>query len=106
MAARERRLVFGEDAELYDRARPSYPGTLVAELVGLVGNGGARVVDVGCGTGKALRLLARKGMRGVGVEPHPAMAEVARRRRPFCPVRARERATPGSWGASGCSRRG
>jgi SAM-dependent methyltransferase len=82
MAARERRLVFGEDAELYDRARPSYPGTLVAELVGLVGNGGARVVDVGCGTGKALRLLARKGMRGVGVEPHPAMAEVARRRIP------------------------
>jgi SAM-dependent methyltransferase len=77
-AAREQRLVFGEDAERYDRARPSYPGELVDQLVAWVG-ADARVVDVGCGTGKATRLLAQRGMRGVGVEPHPAMAAVARR---------------------------
>jgi SAM-dependent methyltransferase len=74
---REARLVFGEDAEAYDRARPAYPGELVDTLAGWVG-GGARVVDVGCGTGKATCLLAERGMVGVGVEPHPAMAAVAR----------------------------
>lgn len=76
---RERRLVFGEDADLYDRARPSYPTKLVDQVVGLVGTP-ARALDVGCGTGKALRLLAGRGLTGVGVEAHPAMAEVARRR--------------------------
>ncbi|HEY7073104.1 MAG TPA: class I SAM-dependent methyltransferase [Acidimicrobiales bacterium] len=75
---RERRLVFGEDPERYDRARPAYPEALVDQLVAWVG-AGARVVDVGCGTGKATGLLAARGMRGVGVEPHPAMAAVARR---------------------------
>src|SRR5262245_31233344 len=75
---REQRLVFGEDAERYDRARPTYPDELVDQLVAWVG-ADARVVDVGCGTGKATRLLAARGMVGVGVEPHPAMAAVARR---------------------------
>ena len=74
---REARLVFGEDAERYDRARPAYPDDLVDTLAGWVG-AGARVVDVGCGTGKATCLLAARGMVGVGVEPHPAMAAVAR----------------------------
>jgi SAM-dependent methyltransferase len=78
---RERRLVFGEDAERYDRARPSYPAALIDDVVGLVGpraGSGARVIDVGCGTGKGTRLLADRGMVGVGVEAHPAMAAVAR----------------------------
>ena len=75
---RERRLVFGEDAERYDRARPSYPSALVDDLVAWVGPG-AKVVDVGCGTAKAAVLLARQGLSGVGVEPHPSMAAVARR---------------------------
>ncbi|MGH9209522.1 MAG: class I SAM-dependent methyltransferase [Acidimicrobiales bacterium] len=78
MEAQERRLVFGEDAERYDRARPSYPGALIDDLVGWVGTD-ARAVDVGCGTGKATRLLAERGMTGVGVEAHPAMAATARR---------------------------
>src|SRR5262249_35578822 len=74
---REARMVFGEDAERYDRARPAYPPELVDTLVGWVG-AGARVIDVGCGTGKATCLLAERGMVGVGVEAHPAMAAVAR----------------------------
>lgn len=78
-ASREsRRLVFGTYADLYDRARPSYPDALVDDVVTLVGPG-ARALDVGCGTGKATRLLAGRGLSGVGVEAHPAMAEVARR---------------------------
>jgi SAM-dependent methyltransferase len=75
---REPRLVFGEDAERYDRARPSYPSTLVRDLVAWVGPE-ARVVDVGCGTAKAAVLLAEQGLSGIGVEPHPSMAGVARR---------------------------
>lgn len=75
---RERRLVFGEAADLYDAARPSYPPALLDDLVTLVGPR-ARVLDVGCGTGKATRLLAQRGATGVGVEAHAAMAEVARR---------------------------
>lgn len=75
---REQRLVFGEDAELYDRARPAYPATLVDDLITLVGPA-AHTLDVGCGTGKATRLLAARGTTGVGVEAHPAMAAVARR---------------------------
>jgi SAM-dependent methyltransferase len=70
--------VFGEDPDLYDLARPSYPAALVDELVALVGPA-ARVLDVGCGTGKATVLLAARGLEGVGVEADPAMAAVARR---------------------------
>jgi SAM-dependent methyltransferase len=75
---REQRLVFGEDPDLYDLARPSYPAALLDDLVAMVGPG-ARALDVGCGTGKATVLLAARGFTGVGVEADPAMAAVARR---------------------------
>jgi SAM-dependent methyltransferase len=81
---RERRLVFGEDAELYDAARPTYPDALIEDIVSLVDHG-SQAIDIGCGTGKALRRLAHHGFGGVGVEAHPAMAEVARRRLPDRP---------------------
>ncbi len=73
---RDRAVIFGTDAERYDRARPSYPAELVDDLVSLGGN---RVLDVGCGTGKAGRLLAERGLDVLGVEPDERMAEVARR---------------------------
>ena len=75
---REQRLVFGEDAELYNRARPSYPAALIDDVVNLVGQD-SRALDAGCGTGKATVLLAARGLSGVGVEADPAMAAVARR---------------------------
>jgi SAM-dependent methyltransferase len=37
-----------------------------------------RVLDVGCGTGKAARLFAARGCDVVGVEPDVRMASVAR----------------------------
>lgn len=71
----ERRLSFGEDAEQYDRSRPSYPD----EVIDAVCAGARRVLDVGCGTGIASRLIAARGCEVLGVEADERMAAVARR---------------------------
>ncbi len=62
-------------AELYDRARPSYPPALIDAL--LV-DGVEDVLDVGCGTGIAGALIAARGCQVLGVEVDERMAEVAR----------------------------
>jgi SAM-dependent methyltransferase len=68
---------FGADAGRYDRARPTYPASLVERIV--AASPGRDAVDVGCGTGISSRLLAAAGCRVLGVEPDPRMAEQARR---------------------------
>lgn len=73
------RLAFGRVAELYDRARPSYPATVIDELIELAGlSPGDRVLEVGAGTGKLTRLLADRGLAVLAVEPSTAMAQLAR----------------------------
>jgi SAM-dependent methyltransferase len=72
---RERALSFGSDAATYDQARPSYPEELVDDL--MAGHPW-HVLDIGCGTGKAGRLLVNRGCTVVGVEPDDRMAAVAR----------------------------
>jgi SAM-dependent methyltransferase len=72
---RERAESFGTVAADYDRYRPSYPAELIDDLVALRPTG---VLDIGCGTGKASRLLAERGPRVLGVEIDPQMAAVAR----------------------------
>jgi SAM-dependent methyltransferase len=82
---RERRLVFGEVAELYDRYRPSYPPALLDDLVERAGLDGAQaVLDVGAGTGKVTALLAQRGIPVVAIEPNANMAAVARRNLARC----------------------
>jgi SAM-dependent methyltransferase len=77
---RERRLVFGEVAELYDRYRPSYPPALLDDLIELAGLDGTQaVLDVGAGTGKATEPFAQRGIPVVAIEPNANMAAVARR---------------------------
>ncbi|PKV89514.1 bifunctional 2-polyprenyl-6-hydroxyphenol methylase/3-demethylubiquinol 3-O-methyltransferase UbiG [Streptomyces sp. TLI_146] len=66
---------FGSDAERYDRARPRYPDALLDRLA----TRGARVLDVGCGTGIVARQFRAAGCEVLGVEPDARMAEVARR---------------------------
>jgi len=74
----EQRLAFGRVAELYDRARPSYPASVIDTLFDLARlQPGAEVL--GAGTGKATRLLADRGLVITALEPDPAMAAVARR---------------------------
>jgi SAM-dependent methyltransferase len=61
---------FARAAEVYERARPSYPADAVAWLAGRCGLGpGTTVVDLGAGTGKLTRLLPATGARVVAVEP-------------------------------------
>ncbi|MGW4056818.1 methyltransferase domain-containing protein [Amycolatopsis sp. NPDC004747] len=43
---------------------------------------GGTVVDVGCGSGRAVGELAARGVRAIGVDADPAMVEVATARRP------------------------
>ncbi|HEX6762224.1 MAG TPA: class I SAM-dependent methyltransferase [Gaiellaceae bacterium] len=65
---------FTAAAEVYERARPSYPAEAVEWLTRRVDlRAGRTVVDVGAGTGKLTRLLVPTGARVVAVEPLPAM---------------------------------
>jgi SAM-dependent methyltransferase len=71
---------FDADAERYELARPHYPAELFADLGDLAGLfPGARVLEVGPGTGQATRGLLAAGWRVVAVERGPALAAVARR---------------------------
>jgi len=70
---------FGSVADVYERARPSYPEAAVQWIADLTGLGPGRVVaDVGAGTGKLTRLLLSTGARVIAVEPIQAMREVLR----------------------------
>jgi SAM-dependent methyltransferase len=74
------RATFGEDADLYDRARPGYPDRLFTDLAELAGlSPQSRVLEIGSGTGKATQALARLGCTVVAVELSPTMAAVATR---------------------------
>ncbi|MEY9934806.1 SAM-dependent methyltransferase [Catenulispora sp. GP43] len=72
---RERAGSFGSVAERYDRYRPRYPSELIDDLAGLRP---AKVLDVGCGTGKAAVALVERGLSVLGVEVDERMARVAR----------------------------
>ncbi|MEV7621716.1 class I SAM-dependent methyltransferase [Actinoplanes sp. NPDC089786] len=73
------RETFNEDAERYDRARPRYPAQMFDDLAAVGVAPGARVLEIGCGTGQATVPLAERGYRIVAVELGPDMAAVARR---------------------------
>jgi SAM-dependent methyltransferase len=80
MHREELRETFDAAAERYDRARPGYPERLFDDLVALAGlEPGARVLEIGCGTGQATLPLAKRGFQIVAVELGPALAAVARR---------------------------
>jgi SAM-dependent methyltransferase len=48
---------------------------------------GRRVLDVGCGSGEFLELLARTGAEVAGIDPAPAMLDLARRSVPEADLR-------------------
>ena len=75
------RATFDAAAELYDRARPVPPPQVFDDLVELARlEPGARVVEIGCGTGQATLPLAERRLAIVGIELGTSLADVARRR--------------------------
>ena len=91
-------MLFERSPERYLRARPAYPDqlwTLLAELG--VARGGARVLDLGAGTGQATGPLLQRGARVDAVEPGPGLAALLREQCPAARVqvaRAEDAAYP------------
>lgn len=74
---------FGDSADAYEAARPTYPTDAVEWLVNHLGmNAGARVCDLAAGTGKLTRLLEGRGAALVAVEPVAGMRAVLARELP------------------------
>jgi SAM-dependent methyltransferase len=75
-----RRDSFERVADLYDRARPSYPDPVVDRLVELTRlRPGDRLLEIGCGTGQATHALADRGLAVICVERGERLAALARR---------------------------
>ena len=79
---------FNAAAAQYAAHRPSYPPALFDAVENLAGRPltGARVLDVGAGTGIATTLLADRGAHVVAVEPGDGMAREFRRALPTVPL--------------------
>lgn len=88
MTASSRAHSFNAAAGQYAAARPSYPPALFDLIEQLVGRtlAGARVADVGAGTGIATALLRRRGADVIGIEPGGAMAAQFRAALPDVPI--------------------
>jgi SAM-dependent methyltransferase len=73
--------VFDSIAEDYDEVREGYSTEIVASALqrGRLG-AGARVLEVGCGTGKLTEVLVALGLRVDAVDPGARMIAAARRR--------------------------
>ncbi len=70
---------FDASAAFYDDVRPGYPDALFEDLVRLADMpAGGRILEIGCGTGKATAPLARRGYRMLCLEPGANLAAVAR----------------------------
>jgi SAM-dependent methyltransferase len=77
----QRRTTFEAFPEAYDRARPTYPPAVFDDLAALARLGdGARVLEIGPGTGQATRALAERGFRMTAVELGAGLADLARRK--------------------------
>jgi SAM-dependent methyltransferase len=83
------RATFDDSPEFYDRSRPVAPQQLFDDLVALAQlEPGARLLEIGCGTGQATLPLAERGFEIVGIELGSSLADFARRKlAPFPRVR-------------------
>ncbi|MET8722583.1 class I SAM-dependent methyltransferase [Streptomyces misionensis] len=88
---------FNAAAAQYAASRPSYPSALFDTIEETAGRSlsGARVVDVGAGTGIATALLHARGADVLAIEPGEGMAAEFRRGNPDIPLlRANGNALP------------
>lgn len=72
---------FDSVAALYDAQRSGYPDSLFADLLAIASlEPGARVLEVGCGSGQATVGFASRGLEVTAVDPGGSLIEIARRR--------------------------
>lgn len=85
------RRTFDRAASRYHRARPDYPEALIDDVVQMAGlRPGDRLLEIGCGTGKATIPLARWGYGITCLELGPGLAAEARANlAPFADVQVR-----------------
>ncbi len=72
--------LYGEHADLYDIAFDWDVTDEAAWLEELLGAGGGEVLEPGCGSGRMLVALARRGLRVTGIDNSPPMLALARAR--------------------------
>jgi ubiquinone/menaquinone biosynthesis C-methylase UbiE len=70
---------FGGVAEAYERGRPTYPADAVSWLLG---EQPLTVLELGAGTGKLTRVIAKLGHDVQATDPDPAMLEILEREVP------------------------
>ncbi len=72
---------FGRISDLYDSARTGYPAPLIDDILAYADAGtGAKLFDIGCGTGQATLAFSQRGYTILGVDASPEMIEVAVRK--------------------------
>ncbi len=78
-AYERQRRSFENIAEAYDRYRPTYPDALFDDIRSYADLApDDRILEIGCGTGRATVPLAAWGNPLLAIEPAPAMADIAR----------------------------
>lgn len=72
---------FGSIAMLYDAARPSYPDAVAQDVLASFDPARSlRVLEIGCGTGQATRMLAARGHQILATDLSPELVAVAQQR--------------------------
>jgi SAM-dependent methyltransferase len=94
----ERQKTFDDVAELYERFRPGYPERLADDVVWLSAiPPRGRILEIGCGSGKASILFAERGYRMLCLEPGLNLAGIAERKLAAYPDARVERRTFEEW---------
>jgi SAM-dependent methyltransferase len=78
--SQQRKDWYSDVADLYEKARPSYPQELInraVEIAQLPQN--AIILELGCGPGKATTAFAKKGFSMICLEPSQPASEIAKR---------------------------
>jgi SAM-dependent methyltransferase len=82
----------------YERMRPGYPPALIERVLDFARlSPGARLLEIGTGTGKATEPFARRGFRVLGLEPGANLVNVARQRLAAFPEVSIEQTTFEDW---------
>jgi ubiquinone/menaquinone biosynthesis C-methylase UbiE len=76
---RRQRQLFDAVAGQYEQSRPGYPAPVIEFIIATAGlQPGARVLEIGCGTGQLTAQLAGRGLRLTAIDIGQAMIAAAR----------------------------